>query len=731
MDQFTQAGPGSADRVDAGQPVDRDRLAEFDQILQKYKAGKQRLEHRVVASERWWTLHNEAEERKRGIGLDEGFRAKSGWLHNVIVSKHADAMEAYPEALVLPREPGDKELSHKLTSVLPVILEQNHFEETYSDVMWQKLKTGTGVYKVTWDQDALNGLGEISIQRVDLLSVFWEPGITDIQKSRYFFHCELQDNELLEEEYPELKDRLHTGGRFSMTKFLYDDTVSTEGKSVVIDVYYKRRENGRTVLHYCKYCGDTVLASTENDAAGVVAPEDEDGFAPDRLGALLQGGPRALAQSLGLPLGGGGGLSGGLDVLDRKETGDTSSTAGVGPRSDQGIAPYGDGGVGQGPMAGMAPGMGAPGLGIGAVPGLQSEPEHYGLYDHGLYPFVFDALWPVEGSPAGYGFIDLCMNAQIQVDMLDTAFLRNAMIGATPRYFQRVGGAINEEEFMDLTRPTVHVNGNLDEQFLRVIDYKPLAGGYLNFYQNKISELRETSGNTESANGIYSGGVTAASSIAALQEAAGKTSRDSSRASYWAFRQLIDMMIELVRQFYTLPRTFRITGENGQEQFTQLDNSGLQPQAMGVGSELIGYRMPVFDVKVEIQKRNAYTRTSQNELALQLYSLGFFNPQMAPMALSCLDMMDFDGKEDLLQKIQLNGTLMQQLQHAQQIALMLAQKYEPETAQKLMQGMGGMPAPGGAAGPGKPPEIMEGDRPESSIVSRARDRANQAASPAT
>ena len=183
------------------------------------------------------------------------------------------------------------------------------------------------------------------------------------------------------------------------------------------------------------------------------------------------------------------------------------------------------------------------------MPGAVPAPvEHHGLYDHGLYPFVFDQLWPVEGSPCGYGYVDLSMNPQIQLDMLDTAFLKNAMVGATPRYFQRIDGAVNENEFLDLKKAIVHVNGTLDEQSLRVIDYKPLAGGYLNFYQNKISELRETSGNTESANGIYSGGVTAASSIAALQEAAGKTSRDSSRASYWAFSDLVNMVIELVRQ---------------------------------------------------------------------------------------------------------------------------------------------------------------------------------------
>ena len=237
-----------------GLPVDHERLQEFDTILRKYKAGKARLESRVVSAEQWWKLRNETEARKNGVAWDEDFYSRSGWLHNVLVSKHADAMENYPEPLVLPREEGDKQQAKLLSAVVPCILEQNDFEQTYSDCWWQKLKQGTAVYKVTWDADKLNGLGDISITKADLLMLFWEPGITDIQKSRYLFHCELQDNDLLEERYPELKDKLK-GNAITPTKYLYDDNVSTDGKSLVVDVYYKKNENGRQVLHYCKYVG--------------------------------------------------------------------------------------------------------------------------------------------------------------------------------------------------------------------------------------------------------------------------------------------------------------------------------------------------------------------------------------------------------------------------------------------------------------------------------------------
>lgn len=606
MDDYTMLTPEEqAPEQPMAQPVDQIRLQEFDQILRKYKAGKAHLERRVVQAEQWWKLRNDSAARKEyDVCWDQDFQSRSGWLHNVLVSKHADAMENYPEAMILPREPGDKDQAKTLSAIIPCILEQTNFESTYSEAWWRKLKTGTAVYKCSWDADALNGLGEISITDVDLLSVFWEPGVRDIQDSRYFFHVELHDNDLLEKQYPELKDKLK-GNTITLTKFIYDDNVSTDGKTLVVDVYYK--QDG--TLHYCKYCANTVLFSTENN--------------------------------------------------------DTQ------PQENVSMDP-------------MQP----------------VQPEHFGLYNDGLYPFVFDPLFPIEGSPCGYGYVDLCKNSQTAIDIMRTAFIKNVKAGATPRFFSRADGAINEQELLDTTKPIVHVNGALDEQFIRSIDINGLPGNYMGVYDALISELRETSGNTESANGIYSGGVTAASSIAALQEASGKTSRDASKASYRAFRKLVNMIVERIRQFYTLPRQFRITGQFGEEQFIAFDNSLMQPQPAGIGGTDFGFTQPVFDIKVEVQKRNAYTRTSQNELALQLYQMGVFNPMMTEQAIMLLDMMDFDGKDDLMQKLQ----------------------------QKLMMMQMMPPVPQPVVG-GDPAEIEDPAKTgEDGHVAKARERANEAAS---
>ena len=625
------------------QPIGEEQLKKFTQVLEKYKAGKAQTENRILASENWWKLRNTTEEKRvSNIGGDGGFTSVSGWLHNVIVSKHADAMEAFPEPNILPREATDAGEAQKLSAIVPCILEHNQFEATYSEAMWQKLKTGTGVYKVVWEQGKINGFGDISVERVNLLNIYWEPGVTDIQRSRYFFHTELCDKDVLEQRYPQLEGKLK-GKSFMSTKFLYDDHVDTENKHTVIEVYYHKFVGKKKTLQYCKYVGDQVLYATENEMQPVV----------DKLTGQ-QKPPMAMT----------------------------------------------------------------------------------GLYDHGKYPYVFDALYPIEGSPCGYGYVDICRNPQTVIDLLNTSFVKNAMVGAIPRYFRRQDGGVNAEQFLDLSQPLVDVTGSLDEAALRRIEHDTLDASYLQVLDRTIQELRETSGNTETSTGTSTSGVTAASAIAALQEASGKGSKDSTKAAYRAYTQIVDLCIELIRQFYDLPRQFRIVGEYGMQEFISYTNAGIVQQHQGndFGQDM-GYRLPVFDIKVSAQKKNVYTKVSQNELALQFFQLGFFNPQTVDQSLMCLEMMDFDGKDGIMQKVAKMGTMYQKLMQYMQLALTLAQAVDPMAAEQIsmdiMQYMGGGAAPvsGGKVNMPQSDNIAGIGKKEHGIVENARNRSNEASQP--
>ena len=121
----------------------------------------------------------------------------------------------------------------------------------------------------------------------------------------------------------------------------------------------------------------------------------------------------------------------------------------------------------------------------------------------------------------------------------------------------------------------------------------------------------------------------------------------------------------------------------------------LQP----LGGQEMGWRKPAFDIKVSAQKENAYSKMAQNELALQLLQAGVFNPQMIDQSMLLLDMMDFRGKEETRRKLAQMGGMMQQLAMWQGMALALAQKYEPETAEEMAAGIlnTAQPEPGSQA----------------------------------
>ena len=248
--------------------------------------------------------------------------------------------------------------------------------------------------------------------------------------------------------------------------------------------------------------------------------------------------------------------------------------------------------------------------------------------------------------PCGYGYVDLCKSAQKQIDLMNQAILKNTLASATPRFFVRADGAVNENEYADWTRPFVHTNGNLGADSIAPIRVPTLDSVYVAVLQNKIAEMKETAGNRDVMGGGTAGGVTAATAIAALQEAGGKLSRNMIDDGYEAFAEVLTLCIELVRQFYDMPRQFRLLGKKGVE-FASFDNRSLKPKALLMG----GYRVPEFDLEVSAQNETPYKTMEYNQLALQLFQMGFFRSDMAEQALRCLELMEFKNKDALTEVI--------------------------------------------------------------------------------
>ena len=564
------------------------------EILRKYKEGKARLEQKIIANEQFWKL------RQWNYIHDEtnNFKPATAWLWSCIQSRHSDAMDSYPTCNFQPRQADDKREAKMLSSIVPVILEQNRYEETYSDVIWYTLKQGGGVQGIFWDGNAHNGLGDVKIKKIDLINLFWQPGITNIQESENVFNTELVSNRLLEQQYPQCVGKLGAKS-VTLAKYLYDDEVDTSERSVVCDWYYHTYVNGKKTLQYVKYVNNIVLYATENETD---VPEQT-----------------TVDPQTGIPL---------------------------------------------------------------KIPMGESMAQR-GLYDHAQYPFVVTPLYPIEGSICGYGLTDIGRDTQIIIDKLNKSIVDNAEEGATPRYFKRNDGSINEEEYNDKSKKFVHVEGSINEEALRPIDTKPLDGIYVNVLNQKIDEMKFITSNQDVNNGATPNGVTSASGIAALQESGGKNARNTNKTFHRGYREVCYQVVELIRQFYDIPRTFRIMSDAMTEEFVTYDNSGIKPQEQMTMGASMGLRLPEFDIEVTSEKANPYKKMEINELALQFYNLGFFNPQNTDQSLACLNMMDFTKKDEVMQKIQMNGTLQEMVLMWQQMALQLAQQVNPQMAEQV------------------------------------------------
>ena len=546
-------------------PIGAEEVARAEQILQKYKVGKAALDQRLVDNELWFRMGHW--KNYQNPMMEGKPQPSSGWLFNSIANKHADAMDNYPAPNVLPRAPDDEQTARVLSSVLPVVLEQADYEQVYSDTWWRKLKQGTGVKGVFWDPEQRGGVGEITVRPMNLLMLYWEPGVDDIQASPNFFSLSLEDTDQLTERWPQLEG--HSTSALEVPHYLHDGGLDTNGKSVVVDWYYKKRNaEGRRVLHYCKFCNGVVLYASEND--------------PEYAGR--------------------------------------------------------------------------------------------GFYDHGQYPFVFDPLFVEEDSPAGFGYIDVMKECQTAIDRMNHAMDENVLLSSKQRYVLSDAAGVNEEELADFSRDIVHVVGRLGDDSFRPLQTTGLQGNSLSYRNSRIEELKEISGNRDMTQGGTAGGVTAASAIAALQEAGSKLSRDMLKSAYRAFAKECYLIMDLMRQFYDEERVFRIIGETGRSEFVHFSGAALRAQALpGVDGVELGSREPIFDIVVSAEKKSTFSRLSQNETAKECYQLGFFAPRNADAALAALEMMDFEGIEKVRQRVRQNGTLAQRLEQLQSQLVQLKQ----------------------------------------------------------
>lgn len=294
-----------------------------------------------------------------------------------------------------------------------------------------------------------------------------------------------------------------------------------------------------------------------------------------------------------------------------------------------------------------------------------------GYFQLGEYPFVISTLYRRKNSPLGYGIPDYFGQAQEDSDRLDSVIMKNAAMSARNKILVNESSGFDTEDLADWSK-NVHEGDNVNG--ITWFANPPLPSYILSQGDVIRGRVKEESGSNDFSRGNTTSGVTAASSIMALQEMANKRIRMICMTKMESYKQLVRYEIEMEREFNTLPRQLTLTID-GQQVQAEFQSSIMERQTA------LGNSVPIeFMISIKIEKENRWATTAQNELVLQMVQLGIIQPTQA------VELMEFEGKEALLNKVATAaGPEMEQQMMAQQ----QAQAEQAEMEEALAQLAGG------------------------------------------
>lgn len=233
------------------------------------------------------------------------------------------------------------------------------------------------------------------------------------------------------------------------------------------------------------------------------------------------------------------------------------------------------------------------------------------VYQHGRYPFVSfvakknrKSLWGI-GEPKNIIANQKLLNKLVEIPTT------NAMLTANPIALVNNRSGINPKKWVNKAGQVWEVNGNANEAVSWL--QPPRASVDIPMLIDKMQTFIERMGGVyDSLTGETPQGVTAASAIQMLQEQGSIPVKGIARNLYQTLKDVYELMIELVKEFYTETRYLRIVGEDGSIQFQEF-----------IGAQ---YADIDFDVKVSAGASTPQSKAYVAQLASDLFQQGLLLP---------------------------------------------------------------------------------------------------------
>lgn len=259
-----------------------------------------------------------------------------------------------------------------------------------------------------------------------------------------------------------------------------------------------------------------------------------------------------------------------------------------------------------------------------------------GLFEHGLYPFVITPLFTRKGSCLGLGLVDMFETQQKYADKLDQIVLKNALMASHNKLLVTEASGFDVDDLRDWAKE-VHCGESLNG--VTWFTTPPLPAYIIGYINNIRESIKQESGANDFSRGMVTGGVTAASAIAAMQEMSNKRARMIARMLHESFRDAVRLEIEVEREFNFFTRKVNVTVDGETEERT-FESVMLTKRAKG------NVLLPIeFHISVKAQQETKYSAMSQNELALKMLQSGVMTPAQA------VELMVFEGKDQLLKQM--------------------------------------------------------------------------------
>lgn len=319
-------------------------------------------------------------------------------------------------------------------------------------------------------------------------------------------------------------------------------------------------------------------------------------------------------------------------------------------------------------------------LRLTTIAGDQVLRDEKAFYKHGRYPFVAIPAFPIEKKFWALGVLSQIISPQMIVNLLDQQILDNARLGGSGTIFNGAGSGLNKKAMTSSPWKIVDVN---DPNQIKSEPGQNIPSFIPNHLEVKKRDAESVSGIHDVTQGKAPSGVTAASAILALQESANQRVRLLGRTLEAGLKEIGELIIELVREFYQEERYIRILGDNYKTSFISFKSEELQttkeyqqmnPETGMMEPEEIVID-PDFDVRVEVGSSMQYSKAFLYEQAKELFQMQVIDEQ------ALLEVVRFPKADEVLQRKQ----------------EMMQQQMMMEQQQMMGAPMPGQPMPGGEA----------------------------------